>query len=360
MPRDLPPHVESWRDRHGKRRHYFRRGRGRRIPLPDDPRSPEFATAYAEALAGIPGEPAGGRRKAVQGSLDALVSSYMKSTAFRQLRATTRRGYLSRLNLIRTAHGHRPVAGLTRERIDRGILAPYADRPGQALAILKMLRVLIRHAIAIGALKHDPSLGIKRPKTREIRAWTDAELQRFRDHWPIGSKPRLAFALTLYTAQRRSDVHRMTWADIQGDTIHVVQQKTEARLALFLHRDLQEVLRATPRRHVTILNTEFGRPYTVAGFSRFMREAITAARLPMACKVHGLRKTAGRMLAEAGASARQIMDVLGHKSLSEAERYTRDAEQARLARDAIQKLQGRNRNKSAQTAAHRFGETSKK
>ncbi|MFL6546800.1 MAG: hypothetical protein ACJ8LM_16680, partial [Candidatus Udaeobacter sp.] len=32
-------------------------------------------------------------------------------------------------------------------------------RPGAALSILKMIRVLIRHAINIGWLKHDPSLG---------------------------------------------------------------------------------------------------------------------------------------------------------------------------------------------------------
>ena len=47
--------------------------------------------------------------------------------------------------------------------------AVYTDKPGQpplptrlmaGLAILKMLRVLIRHAIDIGWLKHDPSFGI--------------------------------------------------------------------------------------------------------------------------------------------------------------------------------------------------------
>jgi hypothetical protein len=44
----------------------------------------------------------------------------------------------------------------------------------RALTILKMLRVLIRHAIDIGWLKHDPSLASKRPKTDEIRSPTDS------------------------------------------------------------------------------------------------------------------------------------------------------------------------------------------
>ena len=34
MPRKLPPFVERWRDRHGKMRHYFRKGKGARFPLP--------------------------------------------------------------------------------------------------------------------------------------------------------------------------------------------------------------------------------------------------------------------------------------------------------------------------------------
>ena len=45
-----------------------------------------------------------------------------------------------------------------------------------------------------------------------------------------------------------------------------------------------------------------------------------AAGLPIDCQPHGLRKAAGRRLAEAGCTAHEIMSVLGHKTLSEAER----------------------------------------
>jgi hypothetical protein len=58
----------------------------------------------------------------------------------------------------------------------QAILQPYADRPGAAISILKMLRVLIRHAINIGWLRQDPSLGIKRPKLQRIRSWTEQEI----------------------------------------------------------------------------------------------------------------------------------------------------------------------------------------
>lgn len=38
-------------------------------------------------------------------------------------------------------------------------------------------------------------------------------------------------------------------------------------------------------------------------------------------------------------SANEIMAVLGHKTLAEAERYTRDADQQRLARTAVTRLE---------------------
>ena len=117
----------------------------------------------------------------------------------------------------------------------------------------------------------------------------------------------------LYTGQRRSDVHRMTWADVNAGTIRVAQQKTGHKLTIPLHRELLMILTAGERNHATIINTEYGKPFTVDGFSQWLRDAITAAGLPLDCQPHGLRKAAGRRLAEAGCTAHEIMAVLGHK-----------------------------------------------
>jgi len=266
MRRKLPPFVECWRDRHGKLRVYFRKNRGRRIPLPSNIGSDEFDDAYHSALAGrfLPGQQK--RDGPRHGTLDALIVSYVRSSAYAGLRQTTRIGYASRIEALRTTHGHRTVAGLTRQRIVSGILEPYAGRPGAALSTLRMLRVLIRHAIDIGWLDHDPSLGIKRPKGKEIRSWTDAEIRKFEEQWPIGTKQRLAFALMLYTGQRRGDVHRMTWADVSEGSIQVVQQKIGRKLRIPLHRGLLAVLAIASRDHLTIINTQQGKPFTVDGF----------------------------------------------------------------------------------------------
>ena len=51
--------------------------------------------------------------------------------------------------------------------------------------------------------------------------------------------------------------------------------------------------------------------------------------------MHGLRKAAARRLAEAGCTDRQIMSITGHKIAQEVGRYTRSAEQMKLAEQAM-------------------------
>jgi enterobacteria phage integrase len=119
------------------------------------------------------------------------------------------------------------------------------------------------------------------------------------------------------------------------------------------------VLEQARHNHVTILVTEYGKPFTVDGFSGFLRDAIKAAGLPLDAQPHGLRKAAGRRLAESGCSTRQIMSILGHKSLAEAERYTRDADQIRLATDAITQLEGRTGNEDRPNGPRWFGHVAK-
>jgi len=337
----------------------FRKGKGPRIRLPSDPTSDEFMVAYQAALAGqpVPDQRAKVTR-AAPGSIAALIGSYKASLDYTGLRDTTKAAYNTRLETLRNEHGHRTVAGLSRERINLAILQPFA---GAALDTLKKLRILIRHAINIGMLKHDPSLGIKRPKIQRIRSWTDDEITAYRAKWPLGSKQRTAFELFICTGQRRSDVFRMAWSHITPQNeLKVVQQKTGRPLLIPLHRDLVTALAAVRREHVAILTTAYGKPFTVDGFSQWMRDSIRDAGLPLECQPHGLRKAAGRLLAEAGCSTKMVMAILGHTTLAEAERYTEDAEQAGLARDAVIRLEGHKANKFPQTVPPSLGKGRKK
>jgi site-specific recombinase XerD len=54
--------------------------------------------------------------------------------------------------------------------------------------------------------------------------------------------------------------------------------------------------------------------------------------------MHGLRKALGVKLAEADASTRQLMEMLGHSNIAYAELYSREASQIRLAMQAMDKV----------------------
>jgi enterobacteria phage integrase len=108
------------------------------------------------------------------------------------------------------------------------------------------------------------------------------------------------------------------------------------------------------RGDATILVTAYGQPFTVKGFGNMIATAIREAGLPARCKAHGLRKAAARRLAEAGCSASEIAAITGHKTLAEVERYTRAADQERLARQAIQR---QSENKSGKPELDRVANT---
>jgi integrase len=59
------------------------------------------------------------------------------------------------------------------------------------------------------------------------------------------------------------------------------------------------------------------------------------------CSAHGLRKAGATIAANNGATSRQLMAIFGWYTLKEAERYTRKADQERLAESAMHMLEVR-------------------
>jgi integrase len=341
-------YVDRFVDRHGHARHYFRRPGCKRIPLPGVPGSAEFMAAYNAALAG---EDAPAMRPKSRGEPDTfnrLAAQYFASPDFFRLRPRTQHVYRLVIDRFLADHGHRKVAEMRREDVKK-IMGLKSATPGSANDLLKKIRTLIKFAIDAGWRTDDPTLRIKAFPEHEFHTWTEDEIARYEERWPIGSRERTAFALHLYTGQRRADVARMAWTEVAGNAISVVQGKTGARLTIPLHPHLSAALRAWPRKHMVILTTAFNRPFSSAGYGNMMADAIAAAGLPDRCVLHGLRKAAARRLAEAGCTEKEIAAVTGHTTLKEVARYTRAADQKRLAAGAVAKLIEQKTDKGSQS-----------
>src|SRR5688572_17586947 len=109
--------------------------------------------------------------------------------------------------------------------------------------------MLMRFAMAMDPpmRRDDPTAGVKKLRIpgHGFLAWEEADVATFEAAHPVGSRARLALALLLFTAQRRSDVIRMGRQHMRGGLIGVKQQKTGAALWIPIHRDLQPILDAS-------------------------------------------------------------------------------------------------------------------
>lgn len=315
--------------RRGEAYYYLRRRGFPRVRLPGKPWSDGFMAAYHAVLAGR--APVGLIRH--PGTVTPLALAYLDSPAFKRLAPSTR--YVRRLlveRFIKEA-GDCYVIGLDREIVMR-FLNAMASQPGAARNWLAMIRALVALAIEQGIIRTDPTLGVPLPKLRKdsgFHTWTEAEIGAYRDRHELGTMPRLALELLLWTAQRRSDVVKLGPQHVRNGVIFVRQQKTSRPLEIPIFPELRAALDVMPCEHMTFLTLK-GHAFKPGDFTGWFARQCRAAGLAPGCSAHGLRKAACRRLAEAGCSASVIASISGHKTLREVERYVRDADQAKMAR----------------------------
>jgi integrase len=327
-------HTHEFVDRTGKLRRYVRPpGAKHATPLPGAPGTVEFMSVYQAALAAAATPAEIGAARTVRGSVSAAIVSYYKDVRFQAMASVTQKNRRAILEQFRATYGDRQIAGLQRVHIVNllGTKKPFAAKNW-----LKALRGLMQFLVATGQRLDDPTAGIKLPKTRagEIHSWSEAEISQYEARHPVGTPARLALALLLYTAQRRSDIVVVGRQHLRDGALIVRQRKTGRMLEIPVHPALTEIL-AEPSEHLTFLTTANGKPFSAAGFGNRFREWCNEAELPKHCSAHGLRKAACRRLAEAGCTEHQIAAISGHLSLSEIQRYTRAADQSKMARAAM-------------------------
>ena len=337
--------VVSDRDRHGNVRYYFRRKGEKKVRLHGVPGSKEFMDAYDRALSTKNPLGTATVRSFGRGSFGFVCQAYYASAIFGKLDVQTRSWRRRVLEEICSEYGTYPIAGLQARHV-RKLRNQKSEFPSASDARLKALRALFKFALEEELVDADPTIGVKSlpHQTEGHHTWTSEEIAQFEARHPIGTKARLAMALMLYTACRRGDVIRLGPQHVHDGRLNYRQMKNRKRkpndLSIPVHEDLKRIIDETPRKHMTFLVTEYGKPFSVAGFGNWFREKCDEAGLKH-CSAHGLRKAAAAYLAECGATTLQIMAITGHRSIAEVERYTREAGRTKLADGAMAKFKPR-------------------
>src|SRR6516162_1312140 len=211
---------------------------------------------------------------------------------------------------------------------------------------LKAIRGLLRFAVPT-MLKADPTEGIatvKLPKSKGHHTWTDYEIEQYRACWPLGTQQRLVMEFALETASRKGEVVRLGPQHVRKGRIRIERTHGSEDVDIPLSPELQAACDAMPKAHLTYIVTMHGKPRSKFGLGNDFAKWVTEAGLPARCRLHGLKKGGMRRLAEAGGTAHELMAFSGHKTLTEVQRYTTDADRKKLADSAMAKLRGRSEN----------------
>ncbi len=342
-------------DRYGHVRIYFWRKGQRKVRIREKPDSPEFLEVYQRLLeqskSGVLPPVAKEAGRPAQGTWRWLCTQYFGSADFKRLQASSQ------------SVQRRILESTFDEPVYPGAKEKFADFPlnrmqAKAIRVLRDLkatpngaknRIKVVRRVFNWAVEHDyvtsnPARDVKcvTAGSQGFHTWTLDEVEQFEVRHEIGSKARLALALLMYTGVRRSDVVLLGRQHVRAGWIKFVQKKNQRRKPVTIEVPmlpaLQKVIDASPTGDLTFIVTSQGKPFTAAGFGNWFRNRCNEAGLPQ-CSAHGLRKAAATIAAENGATTKELMAILGHSTMQEAERYSQAAERKKLAGRAMPLLQ---------------------
>lgn len=183
---------------------------------------------------------------------------------------------------------------------------------------------VFRKAIRWGSATINPAARLEHTKSEKRRYVQPAWVEQLR----ALASPRMQLAIdwAIMIGQRRADLLKLRWTDVQADGIYVKQNKTEAELLIGHSPDLDALL-ARSKAMTPDIPCEFlirranGRGYTKSGFSsnwqRLMRKHVKAGGEKFT--FHDLRSVS----ADGADTDEEAQARLGHTSVETTKRFYR-------------------------------------
>ena len=349
-------YLVSDQDRHGNERFYVRVPGRPKVRIKEEPGSKAFLLAYKEALRPPPEpEPLDPAEfdfmkvKYRRGTIGKLIQEYHTSSDFCDLAGSTRAVRYRLLARLAAKVGKSRARDLKAKKVRQWRDAPKGPEAGNA--VVKTLRQVLALAVSNEELPSNVAALVtyrKPPRPDGHEPWDIEDVRAFVRTHPRGTVAYLALCLYLFTAQRRSDVHlfgRQHERD-NGQSLRFTQVKNSTRRPV--HMDipiiapLRDAIDACDQvgQLAYIVSEHTGRPYSSAqSFGNRMSKWCREAGIKRGKGGHGIRKAQGDLLAELGATAHEIMSVMGHTTLKQAEVYTRKADRRRMAHSGLRRLE---------------------
>lgn len=331
------PHLNrSGEYRSGNPRWYYRPKGSKGIPLPDA-RMTDIAwlSAYTKA-AGVKRVPS-----VVPGTLSSVIIKYLESDNYQQLSPLTKNVRRRALERIRKTKS-------TGENLTPDIIrADLAQYKGHAQHTqLKMWRGFCKYLQQIGAIKVNPAKDMERAPVARSDGhipWLLLDVLRLRKHYSVHTAERLAFELIYFTGASMVDAVKLGPGNLSpGGWLSYRRQKTGGLVEIPFDRELpyfarsftadldllKQAIKASPHCHMTWMVTQTGTSRSAKAASSWFSRKAKAAGIE-GKTAHGLRKTRNMLIAECEGTPTQLMSWLGHETLAEATRYSKQFDRRR-------------------------------
>jgi integrase len=358
-------------DQNGNHRYYVRKPGQKKIRIRETFEdasgniTPAFMKAYFEALARLDGETAAPPKTPREKTFYWLVDQYYRSPKFKGYEPDTQADKRGVLNRFCTTAGDLPYAAFRKSDVEAS-QAKRSETPAAADKLVKYLRTLFVWAIKNGYATHNPCIGVEKvDDTEGYHTWTEDEIAAYRNHYPVGTRARLALEIFLNIGARLGDAAKIGRQHEKDGrlrfTAHKGRNKSKTRKTIDvpIMPELAAALSNTPTGDMTYLLNEWGRPFSRKRLGAKMRDWCDAAGLHQ-CSAHGLRKAAAVALAENGATAPELCAIFGWTKLETAEIYIRAANARRMTTNAFLRMEEYRNQKSVSISGPRTSDETKK
>lgn len=321
---------------HGRLYAYFNTGQkadGRTIYAPlGSPSAPDFLDRWV-ALKGVRT-----KRQAVAYTLTAFLDDFMASADYKAKAKATQNLYRIQLTKLTGILGSAAANRLEPEHVRRIL-----DGEGWGIAtqnaFVGAIGALYRWGRRHGKTTLEPVRDFDKPKGGQHEPWPEDVLEAALK--ADNDRVRLAVHILYFTGLRIGDACAVRWGEIRDGVLTVTPTKTKRyrkTLYITLAAELRAELERTPKRGLTVMTDDAGKPLRVDT----LREALKAftAGLGFETVPHGLRKNAVNALLLAGCTIAEVGSITG-QSMQVIEHYAARVNNRKLGEAAILKMDSR-------------------
>jgi hypothetical protein len=275
--RKLDPGVSVFVDRHGKERFRYRKGSfSVYLPHPSDKL---YSAAYDAAKKR---DPLAITPRSNPGTVDDALPRFYESLAFKRGGEGWQKDRRRVLEAFRTEYGRFELRHFEPHLIDRILEKKLEQRiingrkvggSSAAVRLREQLLLFFRWAKKQRLIPANPVEEADTPSQGQGLFPLDAKSisPSSASTGRLGTKPRLAMELVLWTGARRKDAHLM--APPRNGRIGESASKTGKEMDVKVAPKLQEAIDAMPAIGITaLLVNDYGKPFSVAGFGNWFKD----------------------------------------------------------------------------------------